>query len=106
MDYNGNLAEDLDFTMNNGTEVFASCSAQLNGEYYIMGGSIETYQISKIADCQVERIGDLPFTFYGGTCATYHVPYERIFMCFSSGGYDKCRRYYIFVVLPSSCSST
>ena len=96
MDFNGHLSENLDFTMGNRTEVFASCSAQLNGDFYIMGGSFETYQISKIVDCEVQRIGDLPFTFYGGTCATFNIPYQSIFMCFASAGFAECRRYEIF----------
>ena len=92
MNYDGNLENNLDFTMGENTEAFASCSAQLNGEFYVMGGRNFSDQISKINGCKLERIGDLPFTFYGGTCATYNIPYESIFMCFGNEGHSDCRR--------------
>ena len=92
MDYDGNLSKNLEFTMGQNTEAFASCSAQLNGEFYVMGGANFQDQISKIDGCKLQRIGDLPFTFYGGTCATYNIPYESIFMCFGNEGHSECRR--------------
>ena len=94
--------------MGTGTTVYKSCSAQLNGEFYIFGGTGENkrqvnfkfntltlidyckkilsfsnqFKISRIHDCSLEKIGQLPHEFDWGTCGTYEFPEERVMFCF------------------------
>ena len=58
MDYNGDFYS-IDFEIEPLTEVHRSCSASINGEFYIFGGLTQTRQISKIVNCSLARIGDL-----------------------------------------------
>ena len=41
----GGTNENFEFIMNEDTQVYSSCSAELNGEMLIFGGSIETKQV-------------------------------------------------------------
>ena len=44
--YEGGLATDeLDFEMTANTEAFRTCSATINGEFYILGGSTSRRQV-------------------------------------------------------------
>ena len=102
--------------MGEDTSSYYSCSAQLNGEFYVFGGKypqstqvgifIETgsqpemdrkliyylVQMSKIKGCELTRIGDLGFEFDGGACGTFNFPEERIMLCFAYSGSRKCVR--------------
>jgi len=90
----------MEFFIRSDTDIYLSCSARLNGEYYVFGGNQRTpytdftKQISKINDCRLKRVGDLPFDFEYGACGTYEVSSEeRVMLCFDMNEQRKCRRY-------------
>ena len=64
-------------------EVAVSCSATINGEFYVFGGLNERRQISKIVDCSLQRISDLPYELYFPACGTFKFPEERSMICFA-----------------------
>ena len=93
------------------TSVYHSCSATLNGELFVFGGygssqnkqviflyyfTIKTdssFQISKIADCDLKRIGELPNEFQRGSCGTFLFDgTERVMFCFPASDQKKCFR--------------
>ena len=82
-----------------------SCSAVMNGEFYIFGQRYNRLldrdhpdvikskrSIKKIVNCGLKSIGELPFEFHYGTCGTYLFPDERIFICFGDDDGKKCQR--------------
>ena len=88
-----------------------SCAARLNDELFVFGGngadnekqvifenykiikSNKSFQISKIVDCQLKRIGELPNAFNAGTCGTFSFDGdERVMFCFPASGTKKCFR--------------
>ena len=94
------------------TSADRSCSATLNGELFVFGGSgssntkqvvfiiwtkfksNSSFQISKIVDCSLKRILELPNEFYFGTCGTFLFDgEERVMFCFPSSDKKKCFRY-------------
>ena len=96
--------------MDEDTEVYESCSAQLNGELFVFGGyngdkqkqvRLLNYhtcepvklQVSKVISCGLKRIGDLTYEFYAGACGTFLFPQERILLCFGKTNTKKCQRY-------------
>ena len=94
--------------MDDNTEVHYSCSATLNGELFVFGGNTQKKQVknkdykfddllnllkvSKVIGCGLQRIGDLNYDFYFGTCATYNFPTERILLCFGIDRVQTCER--------------
>ena len=94
--------------MDYNTEVYQSCSATLNGELFVFGGATQKKQVkyihlncfynnkllqmSKVIGCGLQRIGDLNYDFYYGTCATYSFPTERILLCFAIDRLQTCER--------------
>ena len=86
----GGVEENFEFTLEPETSAYKSCSAMLNGELFVFGGSYITKfnkqvismirrkiksnnenQVSKIMDCELKRIGDLPYAFEMGACGTF-----------------------------------
>ena len=51
------------------------------------------FQISKIVDCRLKRIGDLNYSFDFGACGTFLFPEERIMFCFGGTHKSKCDWY-------------
>ena len=74
-------AEDYSFSFSKGpnTEVHASCSLQVKGQMMVFGGTVERRQIAAIDDCQLKRVGDLPFDFYLGGCGYFR---NKFYFCF------------------------
>ena len=68
----------MEFFISPDTDIYLSCSARLNGEYFVFGGATYggadnsgfTKQIRKINDCRLKRVGDLPIDFTYGACGT------------------------------------
>ena len=112
----GGVTENFEFTINEDTEVYHSCSATLNGEVFVFGGSntsnnrrkqvslvtnenfenILLFQVSKIVGCELRRIGDLNSDFVQGACGTYNFHEERVLLCFSDTDKTGCERFVIF----------
>ena len=109
--------------MDDDTEVYRSCSATLNGDFYVFGGSSASnkrrnqvhtnmlnlsynssyYQVSKVIGCELKRIGDLNYEFHQGACGTFLFPKERVFLCFAKERKNKCERF-SFIYFYSSFS--
>ena len=90
-DLTGAEITDFDFTYDEETEVFRSCSVVWQNENYIFGGNSKRRQIAKIDGCRLRHIGELAFDHTNGGCA--NVNNQKILLCFnwdSSDG-DKCR---------------
>ena len=79
------------FTFGEGTEVYRSCAATLNGEMFVFGGSYygEVKQISKVENCALRRIGTLPMRFESGACNTYQ---SHVLLCFNAYDETVCDR--------------
>ena len=107
--FQGGTVENFEFQMDDDTGVSNSCSATLNGELFVFGGSaynkqvdlflniLETFinelnKVSKVIGCGLKRIGDLSNEFWYGTCATYLFPQERILLCFPNSEQRACMR--------------
>ena len=88
MDSNGDF-KSIDFEVESLAEAAISCSATINGEFYIFGGRTRRRQISKIIDCSLKRVGDLPYELLFPACGTFKFPEERAMMCFASPGNGK-----------------
>ena len=67
----GGITQGFEFHINEDTEIIRSCSAMLNGEFFIFGGTNFKRQLSKVAECGLKRIGDLSFEFYRGAYGTF-----------------------------------
>ena len=92
MDSNGYFKQ-IDFDIESMTEVAHSCSATINGEFFIFGGRTQKRQVSKIINCSLRRVGDLPYELFAPTCGTFEFPEERSMICFSSKHEKSCVRY-------------
>ena len=106
--FSGGEDPNLEFTMGPDTSVAGSCSATLNGEFYVFGGHgsfirqvffcfialkiIKMLQISKINGCSLERIAQLPHDFEYGACGTFLFPEPRVMFCFAESDRKKCFR--------------
>lgn len=91
MNSNGEF-EFIDFEIDSLAEVAVSCSATINGEFYVFGGWHEKRQISKVVDCSLKRVGDLPYELYFPACGTFDFPEERSMMCFAGSHEKSCVR--------------
>ena len=92
-DLNAKVDKSLTFEFEDRTYVYESCGVQFKGNFYIYGGykNEKTYQISKVEDCTLKRIGSLPFSHMNGACPATH---DQLFLCFdffSTGSEKLCR---------------
>lgn len=62
------------------TEVNKSCLVLFNGIAYIFGGSNKKRQISRVENCQLNRVASLDFDFKNGACAS--TTSGTIYLCF------------------------
>jgi len=98
--YDGDINQNLNFNMGPDTSVHHACSAKLNGEMFIFGGNANDdknhlRQISKIQDCGLVRIGDLPNDMERMACGTFEflAKEERVMLCFGYSDTKKCISY-------------
>ena len=42
----------------------------------------KNFKVSKIENCQMTKIGDLPFEYNYGSCNTFLEPNPRVLLCF------------------------
>ena len=81
------------FEPDSNTEAFLSCSITWNNQLFIFGGKHEKRQISKLTGHKLQRVGDLDFDHYFGSCSVMGNKY--IFLCFNdldSNDWKRCRR--------------
>jgi len=93
--------QELDqFKFQEGTGVKASCSALWKGQMLIFGGGgfgvrypDYSKQISQIGNCEMKRIGTLPFNFAFGGCTNLNEANgEFILLCFRENQRKSCFR--------------
>ena len=68
------------FRYGENTEVYKSCLVIFNGIAYIFGGSTQKRQISRVENCQLNRVASLDFDFKNGACASTTA--GTIYLCF------------------------
>ena len=85
----GELGSGFTFSFGDKTEAYRSCSITWQKELFVFGGRFEQTQISKVIDCQLRQVGELPFTFDYGACA--NIDDDRIYLCFYSSQFNHCR---------------
>ena len=81
--------KDFDFSMGENTEVYESCSMNFKNQHFVFGGDSERKQISQIIGCSLTRVGTLSFDHNRGACT--NVANNKVYLCFGSGDYKKCR---------------
>ena len=82
------LEVEIDFSFGQNAEVYQSCSMLWKGEMLVFGGRHEKTQISKVKNCQLQRIGNLTFEFWDGACAATA---EKLALCFvKADNNDEC----------------
>ena len=65
----------------------------MNFLYQNPNDSNNSIKISKIVDCHLKRIGELPEEFEHGACGTFLFNgAERVMFCFPTSEKDKCFR--------------
>ena len=80
IDIDGNVDNRLSFEIEN--EVFAdrSCGVQFKENFYVFGSrNGDQRRIAKLVNCELKRVGTLPFTFDVGACAATE---DQLFLCF------------------------
>ena len=66
------------FLFDDQTQIYESCSAVLNGNMLVFGGSGDySRQWSSVASCSLRSEGKLDFDFYHGACNTIQVKFFR-----------------------------
>ena len=96
--YLGNLTKLDSFSFTYETGSYYSCSATINGQMLIFGGSSSysySNQISLVENCRLTRIGSLPITFHYGACNTFQRSdgISETLLCFASDGKSNCHRF-------------
>ena len=62
-------SKQIGFAYDSKTEADGSCSVIWRGNMFIFGGWSHKKQISMVDQCQLKRVGDLPFDMVFGACA-------------------------------------
>ena len=87
----GNLYDPkVNFSYESNTEVYYSCYTVFQGKQYIFGGEENPRQISVVNDCSLQRVGDLHFDFYEGSCLSWDD--QQLILCFDHTANKDCYR--------------
>ena len=76
------------FKYEENTEAYGSCGLTFQNQFYMFGGNSKRTQISQIVNCELKRIGQLPFTFEYGACT--NVANQKFYLCFDWNDYRQC----------------
>ena len=71
---------DFYFKYGENTEAYESCGLTFKNQFFMYGGSKQKTQISQIVNCELKRIGQLPFDFRLGACT--NVANQKFYLCF------------------------
>ena len=93
--YLGNVNDDLDFDFGLGATADFGCGVTFMDQYWYFGDQnkvnivfdsnvLNFFQVSKIVGCRLERQADMPLTFPGGACNTFHSLTPIVLLCFAS----------------------
>lgn len=96
-DLNGKFDTSHSLYIKEDSVVTHSCGITFQGDFYVYGGYVPnsgdqstTYQISKIENCVLKRVGTLPFNQNFAGCTTTR---GQIFICFGhSTDYKTCHK--------------
>ena len=89
IDLNGITSVANKVTFNDFTDVYEACSLTHRGEMLIFGGATQTKQVSRVSNCQVNRIASLPFIFSRGGCTVFGRN-EELMLCSSYDDSQTC----------------
>ena len=97
--FQGEYSE-IDFTYGADTDLHQGCAVEYKNQFYVFGGENEKWQISKIDDCQLQRIGelDINYGFHHGSCGVFNGTSisqggdDVILLCFPHSNKGKCWR--------------
>ena len=93
-DASGRSDSNFFFRFQENTSVYGGCTVTYHNQAFVFGGSGDQggrRQVSKVEDCQLQRVGMLAFDHALGACA--NVNDTRVYLCFSDATDDsrKCR---------------
>lgn len=80
-------SKEIEFTYGYDTIAQDACSVVWWGQMYLFGGVQVENQISVVSQCQLKRVGNLPFDMRWGACAQQNN--ENIFICFEHASYSE-----------------
>ena len=89
VDDTGLADSNIFFVFDDNTEVHASCSFTLNNRMFIVGGEYDRRQINQVKNCQLKRLGHLPFDCFYGACAATA---DHVYMCFDFDNSKTCHQ--------------
>ena len=81
-DDNGREDRNFFFMYGQDTQVYGSCGLTFQNEFFIFGGQNAENQISKVAACRLDTIGQLSFNFNRGGCTSGTD--NLVYLCFGS----------------------
>ena len=87
-DTSGYVRRNVRFNYEENTEIFNSCGLTWKSRYYVFGGETFQRQISRIDNCALKSVGQLPFNFEAGACT--NVVDTKIYLCFDSEDNKRC----------------
>ena len=76
------------FNYGENTEAHGSCGLTWSNQFYMFGGSFYGTQISQIINCELKRVGKLPFDFQSGACS--NVANKKFYLCFDEKDDRQC----------------
>ena len=68
LDLEGNQIDGFEFNQGFRTELFGSCSTAFKGSMYVFGGFVQQRQVSRVQNCGLEHVDELPFNFINAAC--------------------------------------
>merc|ERR1711892_519742 len=68
----GEQLSETGFELTDYVDSYGSCMATLEGITYLFGGATQHRQLSRLTDCQFDRIGSTQFDFSFGACDTFN----------------------------------
>jgi len=79
----GEQLSETGFELTDYVDAYGSCMATLEGITYLFGGATQHRQLSRLTDCQFDRIGSTQFDFSFGACDTFNDQgQEFVLLCF------------------------
>ena len=107
VDFDGNVDDHLDFTIDTWSRSRWACSVTLNGDFLVFGngyqvnaqtcsGNLNKFQLSKVQDCKLQPVAEIPgnidYIIDGGACATFETDarIQKAYICFGQYNPDQC----------------
>ena len=91
LDLEGNQIDGFEFNQGFRTELFGSCSTAFKGSMYVFGGFVQRRQVSRVQNCGLEHVDELPFNFINAACQARLQ--NQVLLCFSDDAPKDCWRF-------------